>query len=61
MNDEQKDFNQGRDYYLEDGRIHFTKDYLEKKKICCGNCCRHCPYDENIKGNISLRKKEEEY
>lgn len=58
MNDEQKDFTQGVDYYLEDGRIHFTKEYLEKRGTCCGNNCRHCPFDANIKGNKSLRTSE---
>lgn len=27
-----------------------TRDYLLKKKKCCGNKCRHCPYDHvNVK------------
>jgi hypothetical protein len=58
MSDERKDFTQGVDYYLEDGRIHFTKEYLEKRGTCCGNNCRHCPYDESIKGNKSLKSSE---
>lgn len=47
-----------RDYYLEDGRIHFTREYLESKDVCCGNFCRHCPYDKSEKGNTSLRTSE---
>jgi hypothetical protein len=53
---DKKEFILGRDYYLEDGRIHFTKEYLEKRGPCCGNECRHCCYTESIKGNTELRK-----
>lgn len=55
---EDKEFIIGRDYYLEDGRIHFTKEYLEKRGTCCGNNCRHCCYDKCEKGNTSLRTSE---
>jgi hypothetical protein len=56
---DEKEFILGRDYYLEDGRIHFTKEYLLKtKKQCCGSFCRHCPYDKSEKGNTSLRTSE---
>lgn len=55
-NDEQKSFTEFKDYYLEDGRIHFTKEYLENKGQCCGANCRHCPYTEHIKGNTTLRE-----
>ena len=34
------------------------KEYLEKKGKCCGNQCRHCPYDKSEKGNTSLRTSE---
>lgn len=47
-----------RDYYLEDGRIHFTREYLESKGVCCGNQCRHCAYDKSEKGNTLLRTSE---
>ena len=56
--DEEKKFDEGIDYYLEDGRIHFTKEYLEKRGPCCANDCRHCPYDKREKGNTSLRTSE---
>lgn len=55
---DKKEFVQGRDYYLEDGRVYFTKEYLEKRGPCCGNACRHCPYDKKEKGNTSLRTSE---
>jgi hypothetical protein len=34
------------DYYVnEDGRVVFTASYLLKRGYCCGNGCRHCPYN----------------
>jgi len=37
-------------YYLnEDGLIVFTEKYLREKGYCCGNGCKHCPYQyENV-------------
>jgi hypothetical protein len=55
MDKEKRKFTEGIDYYLEEGRVHFTKEYLEKRGPCCGGQCRHCPYDERIKGNTILR------
>ena len=57
MDEEKRKFTEGRDYYLEDGRVHFTKEYLEKRGPCCGSHdCRHCPYDKKEKGNTTLRR-----
>ncbi len=56
MDEEKKEFTKGVDYYLEDGRVHFTKEYIEKRGVCCGGTCRHCPYDKKEKGNTTLRK-----
>ena len=37
---------QGVDYYLnEDGLMVLTEIFHLKKGFCCGNGCRHCPYD----------------
>jgi Family of unknown function (DUF5522) len=33
------------DYYLEKGCVVFTAAYLLKRGTCCGNGCRHCPYE----------------
>ena len=36
-------------YYNEDGYIVLTKKYHLQKGACCGNGCKHCPYDfENV-------------
>ncbi|HEX5551919.1 MAG TPA: DUF5522 domain-containing protein [Chitinophagaceae bacterium] len=33
------------------GRLVFTKAYHLKRGYCCGNACRHCPYNhENVPG-----------
>lgn len=36
---------EGEDYYYnEEGYIVLTEKYHLKKGYCCGNGCRHCPY-----------------
>ena len=37
---EQEDY-----YYNEEGYVVLTKKYHLQKGICCGNGCKHCPYD----------------
>ncbi len=32
-------------YFLPDGRMVFTESYHLKRGYCCGNGCRHCPYN----------------
>jgi hypothetical protein len=59
MNENKEEFIEFKDYYLEEGRIHFTKEYLLKnREQCCGSLCRHCPYDKSEKGNTTLRTSE---
>ncbi|MEJ7849560.1 MAG: DUF5522 domain-containing protein [Pyrinomonadaceae bacterium] len=36
---------EGLDYYFESGLMVLTEHFLLKRGYCCGNCCRHCPYD----------------
>lgn len=42
---------EGVDYYInDDGFLVFTEKYLLKRGVCCGNACKHCPYDHiNVK------------
>ncbi|AFL86717.1 hypothetical protein Terro_0368 [Terriglobus roseus DSM 18391] len=35
------------DTYYDGPFLVFTASYLRKRGTCCGNGCRHCPYDEN--------------
>ena len=43
-------FVEGEDfYYNTEGSIVFTEKYLLMKGTCCGNGCKHCPYEfENV-------------
>jgi len=36
-----------KDYYIDgEGKVVFTREFLEKRGFCCKNGCRHCPYQE---------------
>ncbi|MFI4866784.1 MAG: DUF5522 domain-containing protein [Steroidobacterales bacterium] len=34
------------DFYLERGLMVFTAAYHLQRGYCCGNRCRHCPFQE---------------
>ena len=52
-----KEFIQGVHYYLENGKVVFTELYHKERGSCCGNNCRHCPYDpKNKKGEQKLKE-----
>lgn len=56
---EKKEFVKDVDYYLELGYVIFTEKYLTERNVCCGNNCRHCPYEPKaIKGNKILLKEK---
>lgn len=45
-------------YYMDGDRVVFTAEFHIKRGQCCGNGCRHCPYDpKHTKGTITLSKK----
>lgn len=48
-------YTEGIDYYMEEGRLIWTGDYLRKRGYCCNRRCRHCPYAD---GGDNLNKKE---
>ena len=35
---------EGIDYYLEDGLVVLTAQYLRDRGYCCTSGCRHCPF-----------------
>jgi hypothetical protein len=37
---------EGIDFYLENGLMVFTGEYLLKRGYCCDSGCRHCPYEK---------------
>ncbi len=48
---------EGIHYYTnEEGLIVFTERYLREKGDCCGNGCKHCPYNY---GNVPEPKRSE--
>lgn len=51
------EFEKGKDYYLEDGRIILTERYLKNRGKCCSSGCRHCPYwPPYKKGSTEIKK-----
>lgn len=44
---------QGIDFYVENGFYVFTEWYHLKRGTCCGNDCRHCPFD-----HVNVPKKK---
>jgi hypothetical protein len=54
------EFEEGKDYYLENGRIIMTERYHKKRGKCCGSKCRHCPYwPQYTKGSSELIEKKD--
>jgi hypothetical protein len=44
-----KEFIENVHYYIDDTRVIFTEQYHLERGECCGNKCRHCPYDPKYK------------
>jgi hypothetical protein len=45
-------------FYEEDGKKVMTEEFHIDRGFCCGNGCRHCPYEPKYqKGNTYLVKK----
>ncbi|HRN92050.1 MAG TPA: DUF5522 domain-containing protein [Ferruginibacter sp.] len=54
------------DYYTdENGNLVFTEHFLRRRGFCCGNGCRHCPYNyQNVDPErraylLQLKKSDE--
>ena len=46
------------DFYYENGYRVMTESYHKRRGTCCGNGCRHCPYDPaHKKGEKTLKIK----
>jgi Zn-dependent peptidase ImmA (M78 family) len=48
---------QEEDYYMNDaGLLVFTEKYHLKRGYCCGNYCKHCPFQHiNTKNKIEVK------
>jgi hypothetical protein len=42
------------DFYWQEGKMVFTKEYHLKRGHCCGNGCKNCPFDNNLNKNEEL-------
>jgi hypothetical protein len=49
-------YKEGEDFYFENGLMVFTENYHRKRGYCCGNACRHCPF--NFENVLEPRKSE---
>jgi hypothetical protein len=50
---------EGVDYYIENGLFIMTELFHQKRRVCCGNGCRHCAFEPaHIKNNTNLKKEE---
>jgi hypothetical protein len=47
---------EGEDFYLENQFMVFTAKWHLKRGYCCGNGCRHCPYDKTLNTSNSKAK-----
>ena len=45
-----KPLEEGDYYFNEQGLMVFTAQYHLKRGYCCGNGCKHCPYDKGVRG-----------
>jgi hypothetical protein len=40
-----KELIENKHYYMENGLMVLTERYHKSRGKCCGNQCRHCPFD----------------
>jgi 2-iminoacetate synthase ThiH len=53
-----KSYKEGIHYYMDGERVVFTALFHIQRGQCCGNGCRHCPYDpKHKKGKVVLAKE----
>ena len=53
-----KSYKEGIHYYIDGERVVFTALFHIQRGQCCGNGCKHCPYEPKYrKGNVVLAKE----
>lgn len=43
------------DYFVEDGKVVLTRDFLLRRGRCCGSGCRNCPYKDEPEETVELK------
>ncbi|SJZ60282.1 DUF5522 domain-containing protein [Sediminibacterium ginsengisoli] len=56
---------EGVDFYYENGFMVLTEKFHLDKGYCCGNGCRHCPFNyeavpEPRRSNLIAQRKEQQ-
>lgn len=49
------------DFYMENGKFVLTERYHLRRGFCCGNGCRHCPYDHDAVPEETRARKTPPY
>jgi len=55
---DKKELRAGIHYYLEGEKVIFTALFHFERGQCCGNGCRHCPFDPKHKHRNKIVSKE---
>jgi len=55
---EKKRFEEGLDYYLDNGSVIMTEEYHINRGYCCGSGCRHCCYWPRYQRGNQLVREE---
>jgi hypothetical protein len=43
-----------KDYYMDNGKMVLTKEFLLKRGKCCTNGCRNCPFIKKREKNNEI-------
>ena len=43
-------------YYLDNGMVVFTEEFLLERGFCCNNGCRNCPYKKQNKNDKHIER-----
>ncbi|QYO65564.1 DUF5522 domain-containing protein [Leptolyngbya sp. 7M] len=46
--DTNRKFEEGVHFYFENDLMVLTERFLLERGYCCGNGCRHCPYENDL-------------
>jgi hypothetical protein len=50
-----KELVEGLDFYFDKGLMVLTAHFLRERGYCCGNGCRHCPYEKEKKAKLQQK------